>query len=179
MKKSFYVYDLSEVKKLERKIMLSIEKAGRQVAEVIETEGAGSLFYKIKFGGIGADPLSTDRDLNLIEQVNQSFTYLATLRSLEILFDSYGNYAPFKVNLGTTAGLDIESLGGLVAAEVFAAVSPNNNRKLAKDIEKVAGSNAKHKFVFMLCPEFKEGRLSDLDKRGVQVWGVRGIYPIL
>ncbi|EHV9720282.1 hypothetical protein K1B37_001001 [Vibrio parahaemolyticus] len=90
----------------------------------------------------------------------------------------YGNYAPFKVNLGTTAGLDIESLCGLVAAEVFAAVSPTNNRKLAKDIEKVAGSNAKHKFVFMLCPEFKEGRLSDLDKRGVQVWGVRGIDPI-
>ena len=41
---------------------------------------------------------------------------------------------------------------GLVAAEVFAAVSPANNGKLRKDAQRVDETRAEHRFVFFYSP---------------------------
>lgn len=117
--------------------------------------------------------LNSDAPLNLIEQLNQTFTYLATAKALRLLLQLDPTLAPFTVNLGTTAGSDIESArhGGL-AAEVFAAVNTSNNRKLAKDLAKVARTNAHIKYVFFMCPGYEEGRQPKLEREGVQVWSV-------
>lgn len=132
-----------------------------------------SALWAMKFTPIGCDPLDTGKPLNFIEQVNQSFTYLATARALELLFELHPELAPFTVNLGTTAGSDIESRcqDGL-AAEVFAAVSPTNNRKLAKDIAKVGETSAGLKYVFFMCPGYGRVRQPRMERGTVRVWSV-------
>ena len=132
----------------------------------------------MKFGGIGFDPLDSDRKLNLIEQINQSFTYLASFYALETLFTEYPELAPFKLNLGTAAGSDIESECGGLAAEVFASVTPTNNQKLKKDINKVLETNAKLKFVFFICPNFELGRQPQFERDDVIVWALKGANTI-
>ena len=96
----------------------------------------------LKFKQSGRDPLDPTKPLNMIEQLNQTFTYLVSVRAVEFLFEKHPEAAPFRVNLGTAAGSDVESVDGSVAAEVFAAVAPHNNHKLAKDIAKVRSTPA-------------------------------------
>jgi hypothetical protein len=129
----------------------------------------------MKFHKIGCDPINANRQLNLVEQVHQTFTYLATFRSVELLFTLHPNLAPFTVNLGTKAGWDIESnRKNELVGEVFATVNPKNNRKLRNDIEKVAESSAHHKYVFFMCPNCQTGRKQHLETmENVQVWSVR------
>lgn len=81
---------------------------------------------------------SDDRQLNLIEQLNQTWTYLVTLgAALYFLFVRHSDVGGFSLNLGTAAGTDIESVApNQVVAEAFAVVHPSNNRKLAKDQQK-------------------------------------------
>ena len=94
----------------------------------------------------------TRHGLNLIEQVNQTFTALVSVRAVEYLFDHHPGACPFRVNLGTAPGSDIESLDRSVVAEVFAATSPSSNQKKKKDIAKAAAVPAKHRYVFFHCP---------------------------
>ena len=138
------------------------------------------LLFKIKFEPVGRHPME-DRDLNLIEQVNQTFTYLTSFRAAHILFGLHeGLDDGLRLNLGTQSGSDIESIEpGLVAAEVFAAVRPENNRKLCKDMDKIASSGANHKYVFFYSPGYLSGRHPELEFReGVEVWVVSGMPPI-
>jgi hypothetical protein len=87
---------------------------------------------QMKFEQIGFHPLQ-DRELNLIEQVNQTFTYLVALRSVELLLDWHPDIGGFRLAPGAHApkgSLDIESLApGFVGAETFAAVHPRSNDK--------------------------------------------------
>ncbi len=122
----------------------------RKIAE--EGDGIGVL-EALKFEKIGRDPFDTTRPLNLIEQVNQTFTGLVSVRAANYLFDHHPDAAPFWLNLGTTRGPDIMSEDGSVVAEVFSATHPNSNNKRKKDIEKVRGElDASHRYVFYYCP---------------------------
>jgi len=174
MLKSFTVENIKELEQLEQKLYESMDKSLAQISAEITSSTSKTLFSKMKFGGIGFDPLDSNRGLNLIEQINQSFTYLASFYALEILFTEYPELAPFKLNLGTTAGSDIESECGGLAAEVFAAVAPTSNQKLKKDISKVLETNARLKFVFFMCPNFELGRQPKLEREGVTVWALKG-----
>ena len=174
MLKSFTVSNIEELEQLEQKLYESMDKALLQISFEINSNSSQTLFSKMKFGGIGFDPLNSDRKLNVIEQINQSFTYLASFYALEVLFIEYPELAPFRLNLGTAPGSDIESECGELAAEVFAAVAPTSNQKLKKDINKVLQSDAKLKFVFFMCPNFKLGRQFQLEKDNVIVWALKG-----
>lgn len=118
---------------------------------VFEASDALAALAIVKFQTVGRDPLSS-RPLNFIEQVNQTFTYLATCAALRQLLREHADAAPFVVNLGTAPGFDILSEDGTVAAEVFAATGPNSNDKLRKDLARVSASSAKYKYVFFSCP---------------------------
>lgn len=174
MLKSFTVSNIEELEQFEQKLYESMDKALLQISSEINSNSSQTLFSKMKFGGIGFDPLNSDRKLNVIEQINQSFTYLASFYALEVLFIEYPELAPFRLNLGTAPGSDIESECGELAAEVFAAVAPTSNQKLKKDINKVLQSDAKLKFVFFMCPNFKLGRQFQLEKDNVIVWALKG-----
>lgn len=178
MLKSFTVNDINELKQLELKLYESMDKTLLQISNEINENTLQGLFSKMKFGGIGFDPLDSKRELNIVEQINQSFTYLASFYALEILFTEYPYLAPFKLNLGTAPGSDIESECGSLAAEVFAAVSPSSNLKLKKDINKVLNTNAELKFVFFMCPNFELGRQPKLERDNVIVWALKGANKI-
>lgn len=119
-------------------------------------EGGGpQLLNKLKFAEFGCDPLNPDRPLNVIEQINQTATYLVSFHAARFLFSKHGDELSrgLRVNLGTSAGTDVESIEvGIIGAEVFAAVRPSNNNKLQKDIERMIGHHAKHKYVCYYSP---------------------------
>ncbi len=142
---------IDDLASLETTITLSCESTMTALRELIATKSAIQVMERMKFEPIGRDPLS-DRPLNVIEQVNQTFTYLATIKALRYLFEHHAGLAPFVINLGTAAGSDIESQDRTLAAEVFAAVSTRSNDKLRKDIRKVGATAAEHKYVFYSCP---------------------------
>src|ERR1700740_3628219 len=50
------------------------------------------------------------RDLNQIEQINQTWTYLVSFRALTFLFERHPEAGGFKLSLGTRSGTDIMSL---------------------------------------------------------------------
>lgn len=174
MLKSFTVYDIKGLEQLEQKLYESMDKTLGQINSDIILNSSQMLFSKMKFGGVGFDPLDSERALNITEQINQSFTYLASFYTLEVLFTEYPELAPFILNLGTDPGSDIESECGKLAAEVFAAVAPTSNQKLKKDINKVLETNAKLKFVFFICPNFELGRQPQLEKDDVVIWALKG-----
>ena len=136
----------------------SAEHTQIQIAELAGAENPLEFLFRLKFEAIGCDPLSVSRKLNLIEQLNQTFTYLASFNGADFLFKRHPKVQRFTLNLGTSAGSDIETLeDGGIAAEVFAAVTPRNNRKLATDIEKVSTAKAKHRYVLFISPEHEAG----------------------
>lgn len=159
---------------LERSVARSAEKALAQITELYEQSDALRTLWEMKFRPIGCDPLDSATPLNVIEQLNQTFTYIASARAVVTLFSLHPELAPFSVNLGNVAGSDIESVSpGKLACEVFAAVNTSNNQKLNKDLAKVAASGAEHKYVFFMCPGVSVGRQFKLERiPGVQVWAV-------
>lgn len=118
---------------------------------------------KLKFEPFGHHPLEP-RNLNLIEQLNQTFTYLASAQAVRWLLERHPVSGPYTLNLGTLAGVDVVSADGTVEAETFAAVDPSNNDKLNADIAKLRARPSVHKYVFYICPTHLpgEGRLGDV-----------------
>jgi hypothetical protein len=151
----------------------SAAKAMQQIARLPKEQALRPL-WSMKIEQVGCNPLDADAPLNLIEQLNQTFTYVASAKAVKLLLSLHPELAPFTVNSGTMAGPDIESAkAGDLSAEVFAAVNTTNNRKLAKDIEKVGLVEARFKYVFFMCPGYEAGRQTQLETRpDVEVWSV-------
>lgn len=133
-----------------------------------------SLLRKLRFETVGHDPL-TGEPLNVVEQLNQTFTILVSLRAVEKLIELHPEAGGFRLALGTSSGRDIESVEPeLVAAEVFSATRPSSNDKLRKDIARLAGDPARHRYVFFAAPTYATGRQTQLEENasGVQVFAV-------
>ena len=165
--------NISEVEKHLEMLNESANAAQINILELSETRNGLQLLEEIKYEKIGYDPLNSERELNLIEQVNQTFTYLASFKAVEILFQQHPEVSQFVLNLGTTAGTDIESIDSVgIAAEVFAATRPSSNNKLNKDFEKVKATNKAHKYVFFMCPGIEEGYYLPKSTEEVIVWSL-------
>lgn len=152
-------------------ICRSASKAIKKIRPLFGDDDPLDVFKTLRFKEAGCDPLDPNRDLNLIEQLTQTFTYLATFRAAERLFETHGPNLRLTLNLGTQSGADIETdAGGGIAAEVFAAVKPGNNNKLKKDLKKVSQTRANHKYVFFACPGYQPGEQDeDSDYPGVKI----------
>ena len=164
----------SDVEGYRESLLASAEQTQIQIAELAGSEEPMAFLYQLKFQAVGCDPLDLSRQLNLIEQLNQTFTYLASFNGATFLFERHPKVQSLSLNLGTSSGFDIQTPeGGGIAAEVFAAVTPQNNRKLAKDIEKVSASNAKYRYVLFMSPEHEAGPYRGAPKvTGVTVWSL-------
>jgi hypothetical protein len=159
-------------------ILDAADAAQRHMLALAGTRNGTQLLEAMKFEKIGYDPLDIGRELNLVEQINQSFTYLASFRAAEILFQRHRGISELSLNLGMMAGSDIESSGaGGIAAEVFAATRPKSNRKLSKDTAKVVATDATHKYVFFMCPGIEAGPHKEGSTGDILVWslGVRNM----
>jgi hypothetical protein len=147
---TYTVEDAEAIQRLRKSILEAADKAARAIRDLAH-EPSMSLLAHMKFQELGFHPID-DRRLNLVEQINQTFTYLVSLAAAEYVLAHHSDATPIQLNLGTTAGYDLVSPSAGVAAEVFAAVNRTNNRKLAKDLVKVSGADAPNKYVFFHCP---------------------------
>lgn len=133
------------------------------------------LLRSMKFETIGFHPIA-DRALNVIEQINQSFTYVVALAAARELLMLHPDAEGFHLAPGAHASLPLDIMSkvdGLVGAETFAAVSPQNNGKLAADLARLALRPERHRYVFFASPRFPGlGRVERLEANGVQVWSV-------
>jgi hypothetical protein len=170
----------NEAVALEKAVVRSAEKTLLKLLALHDPSDALRTLWEMKFRPVGCDPFNSDSPLNVIEQINQTFTYLASARAVKILFEIHPDLAPFELNLGTVRGSDIESSApGKLACEVFAAVRTSNNQKLNKDLAKVGATEAQHKYVFFMCPGIEKGRQLKLERRpDVQVWSVGGEHEL-
>ncbi len=133
------------------------------------------MLRRMKFDPVGFHPVE-GRPLNLVEQINQTWTYavaVAAARQLLLLHPDAGSFhlAP---GAHMARELDIMSeVPGLVGAETFAAVHPRSNNKLSLDLMKLAARSETHRYVFFLSPPFPgTARRPSLERGGVQVWSV-------
>ena len=153
------INSLEDIENRKSELRQTAMRTKEQLLALANSKDAIPLLADMKFSTIGCDPLDSERQLNLIEQINQTFTYLASFLAAEYLLKKYPLSMPLILNLGASKGLDIESpqCGG-IGAEVFAAVNPNNNNKLKNDCEKIsARSGITHKYVFFMCPGYRSG----------------------
>jgi hypothetical protein len=174
--KQRFIRTFEEADALEKAVVRSAERALTQLFDLHASSDSLRALWEMKFRPVGCDPLDSESPLNVIEQVNQTFTYIASARAARVLLELHPDFAPLTLNLGTVGGSDIESnLPGKLACEVFAAVNTSNNQKLNKDLAKVGATDAEHKYVFFMCPGFQTGRQSKLERiAGIQVWSVGG-----
>lgn len=156
----------------------SLNRSAEQVAAWVRGfNGAPlQLIKHMKFDTVGFHPISGDA-LNVIEQVNQTWTYAAALLATRQLLKLHPEAAPYHLAPGAHASQDLDimsSTPGLVGAETFAAVRPTNNGKLTQDRAKLLGRHELHRYVFFMSPAYPgTQRHVALEKGGpVQVWSV-------
>ena len=145
------------------------------LSDLLQGSDALRALALMKFELVGHDPLDPSSRLNLTEQLNQTFTYLASFKGAEFIFKRHPKVKYLKLNLGTAPGSDIDTPeDGGVVAEVFAAVHPDNNRKLNSDIEKVraAKKEIRHRYVLFISPAYPEGEQHRRSKNQVVVWSL-------
>ncbi len=157
------ISSLGDIENRKSELRQSALRTKEQLLALASSKDAIPLLADMKFKKVGCDPLESKRQLNLIEQLNQTFTYLASFLAAEYLLKKYPSAKPFILNLGTSNGLDVKSskCGG-IGAEVFAAVNPKNNDKLINDCRKISSQpGITHKYVFFMCPGYKSGCQED------------------
>ncbi len=147
------IASLADVARLESLVTSSAQLAATRMQTLLQASTGLDTLARLKFSPVGCDPLDPARNLNVVEQINQTFTYLASLAAARWLLARHPANVPYTLNLGTMAGTDIVSADGEVAGEVFAATHPDSNDKLRKDMDKVGLSPATHKYVFYLSPK--------------------------
>jgi hypothetical protein len=159
----------AELDILRQRVKGATEDAVARLASICQNESPLDIFRSIRFERIGIHPASAD-PLNLIEQIHQTFTIVVTINATKTLIEKHPGRV-FKLNLAERSGWDIESddeNGEKIVAEVFAAVDPTNNRKLAKDLAKVRNSGASHKYVFFYAPGYiPDEKICDGDVRQI------------
>ena len=133
------------------------------------------MLRRMKFHAVGYHPID-GRALNLVEQINQTWTFLVALAAAKQLLPLRPEAGGFRLAPGAYAAnpLDIMSgVDGLVGAETFAAVDPHNNDKLEMDLAKMAARAERHRYIFFMSPKFPgTQRLPQFERDGVQVWSV-------
>jgi len=171
--KQFVLHNLEDAEKHQLALTESAHQAQSQIEKISKIKDPLSFLEQLKFERIGCDPLDKSKPWNLIEQINQTFTYLASFKAAALLFKWHPNMESLTLNLGTANGTDIESqYDGGVAAEIFAATSPSSNQKLKKDIEKVLSATASYKYVFFICPNIEKGYYETKLSNEVKVWSL-------
>jgi hypothetical protein len=133
------------------------------------------LLRRMKFDPIGFHPLE-DRPLNLIEQINQTWTFAVAIAAARQLLNLHPDVSGFRLAPGAHASLELDIMSeeaGYVGAETFAAVNPRNNGKLAADLVKLASRMERYKYVFFMSPLFPGNeRRPQFERNGIEVWSV-------
>ncbi len=173
MAQYFTVHSLKEIDEHLAAISSSVERSYQVIRQF-----SGSpieLFRSLKFEPLGFHPVA-GHALNVIEQVNQTATYLVALHAAKLLFELHPDEPGFVIAPGAHMShpLDVMSISDQhIGAETFAAVDPRNNNKLKKDLAKMAAREERHRYVFFSSPMYPAtARRAELEAKGVQVWSI-------
>lgn len=133
------------------------------------------LLRRMKFEAIGFHPIE-GHALNIIEQINQTWTYAVALSAARRLLELHPEAGGYRLAPGAHAALELDIMSesaGLVGAETFATVDPRNNCKLEQDLRKLAVRTERHRYVFFMSPSFPGvKRLMQFERNDIQVWSV-------
>lgn len=133
------------------------------------------MLKRMKFEAVGFHPIE-DRPLNIVEQINQTWTYYVAAAATKQLLNLHPEVGGFHLAPGAHASLELDIMSaepGLVGAETFAAVDPRNNRKLYLDLQKMAARSERYRYVFFMSPLYpKADRQIELERDGVEVWSL-------
>jgi hypothetical protein len=163
-------------KEIERQVHLvgaSAERTAHAMRMLLESEPQG--LQIIKFRDIGHHPVE-DSKLNILEQANLTFIYLAKFEAVRWLVTRHSELLGkgLELNLTSQSGFDIESIEpDFLTAEVFCLSHPKMNNKVAQDIRHISqnASRVRHRYVFFSSPNFAYGRCQDLEgSSGIEVW---------
>jgi len=170
------ITSILELDQAVQSVRSAAERTVRALRDLLANESDSLQVLRLmKFTELGHHP-GEDRSLNLIEQVNQTFTYLVSLEAARWVLVQHPQLLPqgLNINLGTQAGFDLESVQvGLLAAEVFAATHPRSNDKLRKDVARLQekAPEVTHRYVFFSCPGYAHGRHTKLETvPGIELW---------
>ena len=133
------------------------------------------LLRRMKFETVGFHPIQ-GHALNVIEQINQTWTYVVALAAARHLLEMHPEAGGYVLAPGAHAAIELDIMSeapGLVGAETFAAVDPKNNNKLETDLLKLAARTEDHRYLFFMSPRFPGfKRLPQWERGGIQVWSV-------
>lgn len=141
----FIISNVHEINEYEDKILKSTNISLTNIFQSIKKLTSLEILEQFKFKRCGVDPLFKI-DQNFMEQINQTFTYLVCLEAIKILLDKHEGVS-FQVNFGARNGIDVSSIDKKIICECFASVSPDNNRKLLIDTERIKQEKANYKYV--------------------------------
>ena len=161
----------------DRYIALLQKSAGRLKEWIAGHDGdALDLLRRMKFEIVGDHPIE-DRPLNVMEQINQTWTYAVALAAAKELLRWHPEAGGLTVAPGAHMSLPLDIMSvekNVVGAETFAAVHPRNNGKLQRDLAKLAAyPSVRHRYVFFSSPSFPGlQHRRELDAGSVEVWSV-------
>ena len=158
------IYNLGQLQEHRDNVIARAGQA-RAVLNNLTCNPMGAL-HAMRFERIGVNPLDGN-PINLIEQLNQTTHNLASFAAASWLLEKFQQCVEGLCLAPQFApGSDIRSIPtGLVATEVFAAVSPRNNRKLWKDARRVKREQAEHRFVFFYSPEVDPDTMGNVGRQ--------------
>ena len=159
------------------RLLDTIRVSARRAHDWIAAQSGDPLqvLKRMKFEPVGFHPIE-DRALNVVEQINQTWTYFVAVSAAKELLELHPDVGGFHLAPGAHASLELDIMSatpGSVGAETFAAVDPRNNRKLSLDLQKMAARTERHRYVFFMSPLYAAGgRQHRLESDGVQVWSL-------
>ncbi|MDR5586112.1 hypothetical protein [Clostridium aquiflavi] len=161
IQKQVKIINKEELQVYEKNIRSNAELTINKLKLMINQNTGLEILFKLKFKKCGYEPLF-GYELNIIEQLNQMFTYIVSLKALYILLEKYKN-KEFVVNFGTQGGYDIISDDETIICECFASTNPMSNCKIKKDLERLkADKIALKKYEFFYSLEANETTLENL-----------------
>jgi hypothetical protein len=151
-------------------VFAAAQKTSAALARLLTDFHGVDLIHELKFREVAFSPFLSSESYNLIELVNQSFTALVSLAGARRILREHSEALPIQLNIGAVSGFDIQCEQGSIVAECFAAVTPDNNSKLAGDVQKLQAATHRHKYVFFYSPA--QAFRMPLDISGITIVGL-------
>ena len=161
----------NEIDTLRKSVIQNAEASLAVMQRQITSADALSFFFSVKFDQLGHDPIN-GKPQNLIEQINQMYSDLVVLAAAEDLLQQHPG-AVLELQLGSSAGHDIRSADGQIAAECFAVTSTASNRKMEKDCKKLMKSDAAVKCIYFYSHLDSDDRIASFAHKHPDIRFVR------
>ena len=119
------IKNLSDLEDIQSSIL---EAASKLVERMKQPQSELDILADLKFNRPGFDPLEPENNYNIIEQTNQTFSYLVAIKGIRYLFRSFPGDS-FLLNYGTNSGPDIRSSTGRITQSLKEILKDSSRRR--------------------------------------------------